>query len=76
MLFDAKTIEMVRKAVADGRYDVLYEMVPAGDGGQSYEMKCKICGEFGNILASTFTHAEGCPVNSEEKRTSRPMRKP
>ena len=69
MVFDAKTIEMVRKAVTDGRYDVLYEMVPAGDGGQSYEMKCKICGEFGNILASKFSHMPGCPVDTEDKRS-------
>ena len=27
----------------------------------------KICGEFGNILASTFSHAEGCPVDREER---------
>jgi len=52
MFFDAEISEMVRKAVAEGRYDLLYVMVPAMDGGQTYEMKCKICGEFGNILAS------------------------
>ena len=67
MIFDAKTSQMVRTAVAEGRYDLLYVMVPADDGGQTYEMKCKICGEFGNILASTFIHAEDCPVDSEEK---------
>ena len=76
MAFDAATMEMVRKAIAEGRHDLLYVMIPAIDGGQAYEMKCKICGEFDNILASTFSHAEGCPVDSEEKRTSRPMRKP
>jgi hypothetical protein len=70
MLFDAKTVEMVRNAVAEGRYDLLYVMVPAIDGGQTYEMKCKICGEFGNILASKFSHAQGCPVDGEEKRSS------
>ena len=68
MLIDAETLEMVRKAVADGRHDLLYVMVPADDGGQSYEMRCKICGEFGNILASKFNHAQGCPVDAEEKR--------
>jgi hypothetical protein len=67
MAFDPETLEMVRKAVAEGRYDLLYVMVPAMDGGQTYEMKCKICGEFGNILASTFSHAEGCPVDREER---------
>jgi hypothetical protein len=68
MAFDAKTSEMVRKAVADGRYDLLYVMVPADDGGQTYEMKCKICGEFGNILAAKFIHAQDCPVDIEEQR--------
>jgi hypothetical protein len=58
---------MVRKAVAEGRDDLLYMMVPADDGGQAYEMQCKICGEFGNIMASTFKHAQGCPVDAEEK---------
>ena len=70
MLFDAKALEMVRKAVAEGRYDLLYVMVPADDGGQTYEMKCQICGEFDNILASKFSHAQGCPVDGEEKRSS------
>jgi hypothetical protein len=60
MFCDAEVSEIVRKTLAEGRYDLLYVMVPAMDGGQSYEMKCKIFGEFGNILASTFTHAEGC----------------
>jgi hypothetical protein len=75
MFFDAEISEMVRKAVAEGRYDLLYVMVPAMDGGQTYEMKCKICGEFGNILASTFSHAEGCPVDTEEKRSSQRVQK-
>jgi hypothetical protein len=71
MIFDAKTSQMVRKAVAEGRYDLLYVMVPTDDGGQTYEMKCKICGEFGNILANTFIHAQDCPVETEEKRRFR-----
>jgi hypothetical protein len=75
MFFDAATLEMVRKAVAEGRYDLLYVMVPAMDGGQTYEMKCKIYGEFGNIMASTFSHAEGCPVEIEEKRSSQRAQK-
>lgn len=70
MVFDAVILEMVRKAVAEGRYDLLYVTVPAIDGGQTYEMKCKICGEFGNILASRFRHLEGCPVEAEVKRSS------
>ena len=69
MVFDAKTSETVRKAIADGRYDLLYVMVPADDGGQTYEMKCKICGELGNILATRFTHARDCPVDIEEKHS-------
>lgn len=67
MIFDTEILDMVRKAVAERRYDLLYVMVPADDGGQTYEMKCKICGEFGNILASKFSHALGCPVDAEEK---------
>lgn len=65
MFFDAATLEMVRKANAEERYDVLYVMVPADDGDQSYNsptlkvMKCKICGEFDNMMASKFSHAEG-----------------
>ena len=70
MLFDAETVEMVRKAVDERRYDLLYVMVPAIDGGQTYEMKCQICGEFDNILASKFSHAQDCPVDAEEKRSS------
>lgn len=70
MRFDAKIFEMVRKATAERRHDLLYGMVPADDGGQSYEMKCNICGEFGNILASKFNHAQGCPVDAEERRPS------
>ena len=38
MFFDAATLEMVRKANAEERYDVLYVMVPADDGDQSYEL--------------------------------------
>lgn len=72
MAFDSATIEKVGKAVADRRWDLLYVMVPADDGGQTFEMKCKICGEFGNILASTFVHAPACPVASEEKKLFQP----
>jgi hypothetical protein len=75
MCFDAKILDMVRKAVAEGRYDLLYVMVPAEDGGQTYEMKCKICGELGNILASKFSHAQGCPVDTEEKRSFQRVQK-
>ena len=67
MAFDSDTHEMVRKAVAEGQWHLLYTMVPAMDGGQTYEIKCKICGEFDNILASTFHHADDCPVDIEEK---------
>jgi hypothetical protein len=68
-IFDSATVEMVRKAVAEGRHDLLYVMVPEMYGGQSYEMRCKICNESGNILASTFSHAEGCPVDTEKERS-------
>jgi hypothetical protein len=67
MPFDRATSEMVRKAFAEGRHDAFYVMVSADDGGQSYEMKCNICGEFGNIMASEFRHAGDCPVSVEEK---------
>jgi hypothetical protein len=66
---------MVRKALVEGRYDLLYVMVTADDGGQAYEMKCRICGEFGNILSSTFRHAEGCPVDAEGGRSFQRVRK-
>lgn len=69
IFFGNKVSEMVRKAVTEERYDLLYEMVPADDGGQTYEMKCKICGELGNIMAGKFKHAQGCPVDNEEKRS-------
>ena len=68
MSFSTETSDMVAKAVAEGRWDLLYVMVPADDGGQTYEMKCKICGEFGNILASRFVHADMCPVEIEERK--------
>ena len=67
MEFDRDVREMVRKAVAEEQWHLLYTMVPAMYGGQTFEMKCKICGEFGNILASTFDHAAGCPVDTEER---------
>ena len=71
MMFDSATTERVRKAFAEGRHDALYCMVPADDGGQAYEMKCTVCGEFGNILASRFRHADGCPVEIEERNMRR-----
>jgi hypothetical protein len=67
MVFSSDVIEMVREAVAKQQWHLLYTMVPADDGGQTYEMKCKICGEFGNILASRFLHDADCPVDIEEK---------
>ena len=67
MEFDKDVRKTVRQAVAEGQWHLLYVMVPAQDGGQTYEMKCKICGEFGNVLASEFIHADGCPVDVEEK---------
>ena len=67
MEFHSDVCERVRKAVAEGQWHLLYTMVPAMYGGETYEMKCKICGEFGNILASVFHHAAGCPVDAEER---------
>ena len=69
--FDSAIVEMVRRAVRERRWDLLYVMVPADDGGQSYEMKCKVCGEFGNILASKFVHDDACPVAAEENKLYR-----
>ena len=65
--FGADVWQMVRQAIARERYDLLYIMTAADDGGESYEMKCKICGELGNILASKFIHADGCPVGKLER---------
>jgi hypothetical protein len=70
-VFDVATLETVRKAFAARRGDAFYIMVPADDGGQTYEMKCTVCGEFGNILASRFGHADGCPVEMEERNMRR-----
>ena len=72
MTFDIDIIKKVGQAVAEGQWHLLYVMVPADDGGQAFEMKCKICGEFGNILARTFDHDPGCPVAIEEKKLFRP----
>ena len=72
MAFDNDIIKKVGKAVAEGQWHLLYVMVPADDGGQTFEMKCKICGEFGNILARTFDHGPDCPVVIEEKQLIRP----
>jgi hypothetical protein len=51
-------------AMGDG---AAYVMIPADDGGQSFEMRCTVCGESGNILASRFVHAQDCPINDEQK---------
>ena len=69
MSFDRQTCEMVRKAVAERRDDLLYVMVSADDGGQTYEMQCRICNALGNVLASTFIHAMDCPVAIEEAKS-------
>ena len=73
MAFDNEVHERVRKAVAEGHWHLIYTMVPAMDGGQSYEMKCQICGAFGNVMASTFDHAKDCPVEIEEKNRRAPV---
>ena len=72
MDYDAETIHRVRDAVAGQRYELIYRMMPVDDGGESYEMQCKICGELGNVLAKEFVHGENCPVPIEEaKRETR-----
>ena len=48
MDYDAETIHRVRDAVAGQRYELIYRMMPVDDGGESYEMQCKICGELGS----------------------------
>jgi hypothetical protein len=50
-------------------------MVPADDGGQTYEIQCKICGEFGNILAASFIHEPDCPVEIAEKHARQSIQK-
>ena len=65
MAFDNDIIKKVGTAVAAGQRHLLYVMVSADDGGQTFEMKCKICGEFGSILARSFDHGPGCPVAIE-----------
>jgi hypothetical protein len=69
--FDDEAADIARKAFAAGQSGSLYVMVPAMDGGQTYEMRCKICGETANILASRFDHADGCPVGMEERKPAR-----
>ena len=69
MSFDIETSEMIRRAVAEGRDDLLYAMVSADDGGQTYEMKCQICHALGNVLSSgKFRHSQDCPVALEEEK--------
>ena len=69
--FSWATRRAVRRTIARGGN--FYEMVPAMDGGQTYEMTCKICGEYGNVMASGFDHARFCPVGVDE---ARPPRRP
>ena len=70
----AETRKRVREAFRTGMDGHLYIMVPAQDGGQTYEMRCQVCGAFGNILASRFQHEDGCPVPAEEAREARRRR--
>ena len=65
--FDDQVVEWVRNAVREQRWDLIYAMTPADDGGQSYEMKCLICGALGNILAAVFVHDDDCPVMKESR---------
>ncbi len=61
----------MRKAIREGRWDLIFAMVPAVDGGQSYEMKCSVCDWSGNILASKFTHKAGCLVEAVQNADRR-----
>jgi hypothetical protein len=74
MGFSRDVRRKARKAVVDGQWSSLYAMVPAMDGGQTYEMKCMVCGAFGNIMARYFDHAPGCPVDIAEKELLRRRR--
>ncbi len=69
--YDPETWSKVRRAIASGDYTQLWTMIPAMDGGQSYEMACKICGGYGNAMGGPFYHEDGCPVPVEEARDRR-----
>ena len=69
--YDRQTWAKVRRAVAIGDYTQLWVMVPAMDGGESYEMRCEICGGYGNVMGGPFYHRDGCPVPIEEAREHR-----
>ncbi len=46
-----------------------YRMLPADDGGQSYQMECKFCKEWGNIMQrDLFVHTADCPAGKLEKK--------
>lgn len=40
-------------------------MLPTDDGGESYQMECKLCKAQGNILARKFIHEDNCPLKDE-----------
>jgi hypothetical protein len=42
-----------------------YRMLPTDDGGESYQMECKLCKAQGNILARKFIHEDNCPLKDE-----------
>jgi hypothetical protein len=71
MDYDAETIRKVRNAVTQQRHDLLYKMMPADDGGASYEIRCMICGERDNVLAKYFAHGDNCPVPTEEAKLAK-----
>jgi hypothetical protein len=53
-----------------------YRMLPADDGGQSYQMECKFCKEWGNIMQrDPFVHTADCPAGKLEKKEFAKLRK-
>jgi hypothetical protein len=48
-----------------------YRMLPTDDGGQSYQMECVFCKEWGNIMSrNPFAHTADCPAGIREKQLS------
>jgi hypothetical protein len=46
-------------------------MLPTDDGGQSYQMECVFCKEWGNIMSrNPFAHTADCPAGIREKQLS------
>ena len=51
-------------------------MLPTDDGGESYQMECEFCKEWGNVMQSApFRHAADCPAGKLEQEEFAAMRK-